>query len=169
VTWLAWTWTDADEEDSRARSAWVSLGVPRRAVVDLLLSPYTTEDALALAAATRVTAATCAEVLATWWSRGWQPEVSDLVRLVGLGLHLTATPPAKAVDLFVRTVMAAGVSPPDSTEAALLVAACGAARAAAHVWTRGDPDWRRPGWDLPDSVPPPARSVSTSTTRKGRP
>ncbi len=145
VTWLAWTASREDRRRPAERGGWLEVGVPRRIVVDLLRSGYIVDDVVALAAGTGLTEVLCAQTLATWSQRGWSPTVADLVRLVELGPHLAAVPPVAAVEVFLGLVV--GQGPAGPTEAALLVAACGSAQQAAHVWAENDRDWRSQSWD----------------------
>jgi hypothetical protein len=137
--WLTWTQSRLDPRERQRRAEWLTVGVPRGWVVELVRSGYGPEHARLLAAGTRRSVPGAVSLLRSWSAAGLRPRVEDLLALHAAGLPVWSRPSRGAVDRVLGLV--GDLQPrPDATTAALALvregtvpAAAGALRAAAST------------------------------------
>jgi hypothetical protein len=132
AAWLVWDQSSLDPGQRRACRAWLSRGVPRAWVADLIAAGYRPGDADALAAGTGRGPVGAASMLRAWAAVGCHPTVSDLLDLHASGVPPWFQPSRGSLDRLVRRLGAA-VTPGSVTEVGLALAREGTVAAAERV------------------------------------
>jgi hypothetical protein len=90
VTFLAWTYSKADQRDPALRTRWLQTGIMDRLLPGLMRSPYTVLDVAAFATHWSISPVAAGIELAKWCDSGVAPSVADLI---GPHTHHLAYPP----------------------------------------------------------------------------
>ncbi len=151
--WVAWTPTELDGREPRARSGWMATGTRRADIVSLSLSGYGPEEAHAIAGDWGISVPGAAQLLARWVRSGYRPTHVQLAWVGEEGVGFPPDPPApSAVE---RVARALGTRRPDTarcTELAIALARWGTVADTVAVLRRGGQlQLARPG-----DVGPPA-------------
>jgi hypothetical protein len=112
--WVAWTQTDLDRREARARSDWMATGARRADIVRLSMSGYSPVEALAVAADWGISVPGAAQLLARWVGSGYRPAPEQLAWVAEEGVGFPPGPPSpSAVE---RVARALGWRRPDTGE-----------------------------------------------------
>ena len=112
--WVAWTQTDLDRREDRARSDWIATGARRVDIVRLSMSGYSPAEAHAIAGDWGISVPGAAQLLARWVGSGYRPAPEQLAWVGEEGVGFPPDPPApSAVE---RVARALGWQRPDTGE-----------------------------------------------------
>lgn len=114
AAWLAWTQTELDRHEPRARSRWVATGARRADIVSLSMGGYGPDAAHAVARDWGISVPGAAQLLARWARSGYRPTPEQLAWVGEEGVGFPPDPPApSAVE---RVARALGARRPDTVE-----------------------------------------------------
>jgi hypothetical protein len=112
--WVAWTQTDLDRREDRARSDWIATGARRVDIVRLSMSGYSPVEAHQVAGDWGISVPGAAQLLARWVGSGYRPAPEQLAWVGEEGVGFPPDPPApSAVE---RVAHALGWRRPDTGE-----------------------------------------------------
>ncbi len=131
--WLAWTYTAADRRDPRARKAWLSLGLPVRAIEGLIAADRRPEDVQHLAEHWAITRASAALLLLEWLDHGLPIRAADLTGPATTRLAYPPRPPGRRNVALLRQQLSAGHAATD-VDAALAIIEHGSVGAALRAF-----------------------------------
>lgn len=136
ATFLAWSEEVLRPHPDGRCGDWLELGLPTRAVEDLLRAGTAPQAAYDLARGLGWTRREAAAHLAGWARAGCQPTVAHVRLLQRLGIDRSYVPSPPAINLLELTASELG-DPPSRTDLAVLLAVAGTRAAAIDLLERG--------------------------------